>query len=156
MKSWDKDRRDFLKLLASLPVMYVFGCEAGSSPPAGEAPPADADESLRKLIRLLGPWDDREMADDFIRRFLGAESAVAPYLPDRGASLQRLAARLPGGGAPLAAVNLDGMPEGERELLLELTRQLYSFIETRFFVSKEPPWGECQSNDRLRYTRAPK
>lgn len=155
MKGWEQDRRDFLKLLAALPVVYVFGCEAGEAPPAGRAQLPGADDSLRKLIRLLGPWDDARRADDFVRRFLGAESAVGPYLPDRGLSIQRLAGRFPDSAAPLDTVSLGEIPEPERELLLELTRQLYSFIEVRFLISKEPPWGECQPRDPLRYTRAP-
>ena len=155
MKSWEKDRRDFLKLLASLPVVYVMGCETGRTPTEDELTTTGADESMRKLIRLLGPWDDRVTAEDFIRRFLGSEPAVAAYLPDRGELIQSLAGHLPDGPLPLETINLEGIPEPERELLLELTKQLYSFIEIRFLVSKEPPWGECQPQGRLRYARAP-
>jgi hypothetical protein len=51
-------------------------------------------------------------------------------------------------------VNLAMLPEEERDLLLQLTRQLYTYVEVRFFVNGEPPWGECQK-DNLRYTRIP-
>jgi hypothetical protein len=155
INGWEQDRRDFLKLLAALPVVYMIGCEAGETPPADMSQLPSAEDSLRKLIRLLGPWDDKASAEDFIRRFLGSEAAVAPYLPDKGLSIRTLARRFPDSAGPLDTVNLKEIPEPERELLLELTRQLYSFIEIRFLVSKEPPWGECQPQDRLRYTRAP-
>lgn len=155
MKSWKEDRRDFLKLLAALPVVYVLGCETGEAPPGGRTQLPSAEESLRKLIRLLGPWDDKAAAENFIERFLGSDATVAPYLPDQGVSIQALAGRFPDGVGPLDTVDLEGVPEAERELLLELARQLYSFIEIRFLVSKEPPWGECRPQDRLRYTRAP-
>ena len=154
MKSWEQDRRDFLKMLAALPVLYLAGCGPGKAP-VGKYPLQGPDESLRKLIRLLGPWKEEGAAGDFIRRFLGAEDVVAPYLADRGASIGALAARFPDTAMAADSVDLRGVPEEEKELLLELTKQLYTFIEIRFLVAGEPPWGECGPEDRLRYTRAP-
>ncbi len=148
MKNQEHERREFLRLLAALPVVLAVGCE-------GKQATLDADESLRKLIRLLGPWKDRAAAADFTRRFLGAESAVAPYLPDGGRSLQLLAARFPDDAMAVETADLTGVSEQERNVLLALTGQLYSLVEVRFLVSGEPPWGECGSGDPLRYTRAP-
>jgi diphthamide synthase subunit DPH2 len=54
----------------------------------------------------------------------------------------------------LKEIDLQDLPPEERELVIELTKQLYSFIEVRFIVSAEPPWGDCQT-DRTRHTRAP-
>jgi len=51
-------------------------------------------------------------------------------------------------------VDLNGLPPEERELLLTLVKQLYNFVEVRFLVSGEPPWGECPE-DRLHHTQAP-
>jgi hypothetical protein len=144
------ERREFIKILVALPVVYTLGCEV----PKGKAPLLSPDESLQKLIRLLGPWTDQLKADDFIRRFMGTGNTVAPYLPDKGRSLQILASRFSNESIAAEKVNLKDIPGKEKELLLELTQQLYSFIEIRFIVSKEPPWGECQS-DNLRYTRPP-
>jgi hypothetical protein len=46
------------------------------------------------------------------------------------------------------------LPADERELLVNLVSHLYSFVEVRFVVANEPPWGACQA-DRTRHTRAP-
>lgn len=154
MMDWEQDRREFLKLLASLPVVHMIGCDAQRIMP-GKAPLPGPDASLRKLIRLLGPWKEKVTADDFIRRFLGAEHTIAPYLPDGGQSIQSLAGRFPDDKMSLDTINLGEISEQERELLLQLTEQLYSFIEIRFVLSGEPPWGACQPHDHLRYTRAP-
>ena len=51
-------------------------------------------------------------------------------------------------------IDLEGVPTEERELVLQLTRDLYSLVEVRFYVSSVPPWGECLG-DRTWHTRAP-
>lgn len=144
------DRREFLKVLAALPAVYSLSCDA---------PPTDSillspDESLRKLIRLIGPWSDSLKADEFIGRFIGAEDIVATYIPDLSLTLQVLADRFPDDGISIERVEFEKIPEEEKDLLIRLTKQLYSFIEVRFLVSGEPPWGECHS-DYSRYTRSP-
>ncbi len=155
MTTLDQSRREFLKLLASLPVVYMVGCDTGTAPPAGKVELLSPEESVRKLIHLLGPWKDRTEADDFVRRFLAVEESIAPYIPDGGKSLQYLASRFPDAELPAEKIDLHALPEAERNLLLELSKQLYTFIEVRFLVSGEPPWGVCGADDPLRYTRAP-
>ncbi len=150
MHHYSLDRRDFLKLVAGLPVAYTFGCNI----PKGVAPRLSPDESLCKLIRLLGPWSDEMKADDFIKRFMDSEHTVAPYLPDSGRSIQGLASRFPAGSISIDRIDLNTIPKRERALLVHLTKQLYSFIEVRFYLSGEPPWGECHA-EYLRHTRPP-
>ena len=52
-------------------------------------------------------------------------------------------------------INLKKIPKEEHELLIVLGKQLYSFVEMRFYVSNEPSWGECQGNSMWQ-TRIPK
>lgn len=160
-KSLKIERRDFLKLLSALPVVYTFGCRGPEEEKAvieekiEEKKLIDPDASLRKLIRLVGPWKNQAQADDFLDRFMGAGHAVAPYLPDKGISIQALASRFPDNTTALQRIDFQNIPDKERELLFELTRQLYSFVEVRFLVADEQPWGECLP-DNLQYTRPPK
>lgn len=79
---------------------------------------------------------------------------MAPYLIDKGKTLQVLASRLPNDLSAMEKIDLSEFPEKEREVLIQLTQQLYSFIEVRFLVTDEPPWGDC-AYDVLRYTRPP-
>jgi hypothetical protein len=52
-------------------------------------------------------------------------------------------------------IGLGNIPNEEQEILLNLTKQLYSFVEVRFYVSNEPPWGQCQDSSKW-HTRIPK
>ncbi|MHC4694343.1 MAG: hypothetical protein ACYS67_16510, partial [Planctomycetota bacterium] len=106
------------------------------------------EESLKQLILLLGPWPEteKEKADNFINRFLNAEHVVTAYFPGSGRLVQDLARRFPSGAVAAKQIDLGNLSAKERELLIKLTKQLYSFIEIRFHVSGEPPWGECQPN----------
>jgi hypothetical protein len=155
MKNWHPERRELLRLLASLPVGLAVGSDLEQEA-AAEAALTSAEESLAALIRLLGPWPDseRRVAERFARRFLEAPHAVAPYLPDAAEVGQSLARRFRGEPSALKEVDLRELPDAERELLLRLVKQLYSFIEVRFLVAGDPPYGECQS-DRMLHTRAP-
>ena len=65
-----------------------------------------------------------------------------------------LAARFPAEAFSVHDIDLEDLPPGERELLVNLTQYLYSLVEVRFHVAGEPPWGECPE-DRLRHTLAP-
>jgi hypothetical protein len=149
-------RRTILRFLFSLPLALFLGCRPKAHPSIAEGPAPTPEEALRRLILLVGPWDEgqREQAEDFARRFLAAGSAVSPYLPASAATVQSLAGRFPAGTLAVGEIDLAALPEEERDLLLQLTRQLYTYVEIRFLVNGEPPWGECQ-RDNLRYTRAP-
>ncbi len=148
------NRRQFLnvgsKLVLTFPVAYAFGCASEKTLLL------NPEDSLKKLILLLGPWPaaEKQKAEDFARRFLKAKHAVEPYLPGSGTSIQSLARRFPAETMAIREINLGQLPTKERELLVGLTQQLYSFVEVRFDVANEPPWGHCQG-DRLWHTRAP-
>ncbi|MEE9122222.1 MAG: hypothetical protein V3U56_13205 [Syntrophobacteria bacterium] len=154
MRDYKLNRRKFLGFLVSLPIslptLSTFGYVSRRL--------LSPEESLRKMILLLGPWSatEREKAEDFARRFMKARHAFGPYLPESRKLVQGLASRFPAGTATIKKIDLRKLPPEEQELLMNLTKQLYSFIELRFLVSNEPPWGACQTDDRLRYTRAPK
>ena len=51
-------------------------------------------------------------------------------------------------------IDLDKIPIEEQEILINLSKQLYSFVEIRFYVSNEPPWGQCQGDSKW-HTRIP-
>lgn len=149
-------RRTVLRFLLTLPLALLFGCKPKVRTTAAEAPAPSPEEALRRLVLLVGPWGERqrELAEDFARRFLTAENAVSPYLPTSASTVQSLARRFPAGAMAVDEINLAKLPEKERELLLQLSRQIYIYVEVRFFVNGEPPWGECLE-DHLAYTRTP-
>ena len=156
MKNWEISRGQFLRFLASLPLFSAIGLDSKFFKYAVSAEPRTPEESLKKLIFLFGPWSekDRKEAEDFADRFLAAKHAVAPYLPGSNEWVQSLANRFPADTVAVNEINLRDLPAKERELLIGLINQLYSFIEVRFIVSKEPPWGECLG-DLTRHTLAP-
>lgn len=153
-KNTNLNRREFLnvgsKLVLTLPVAYAFGCASEKTLLL------NPEDSLKKLILLLGPWPaaEKSKADDFANRFLKAKPATAPYLPESGKLVQNLAKRFPAESMAINQINLQNLPIKEKELLVNLTKQLYSYVEVRFDVANEPPWGHCQG-DRLWHTRAP-
>lgn len=148
------NRRQFLnlgsKFLISLPVACAIGCVSKKTPILN---PKD---SLKKLILLLGPWpnSEKQKAEDFVRRFLKAKHAVEPYLPESGQLVQSLASRFSAETMAIGEINLQNLPVEERELLIKLTQQLYTFVEVRFDAINEPPWGHCQGNVKW-HTRTP-
>ncbi len=156
MKDYDPKRRQFLRFLISLPMGFSIGWNLDWHRSAVHARPINPEESLIKLIHLLGPWPvtDKEQADDFARRFLKAKHAVGNYLPGSSELVQSLASRFPANTVAMGELNLRNLPTKEQELLIKLVKQLYDFIEVRFYVAKEPPWGECQL-DSTGYTQAP-
>ena len=157
MKASETGRRQFLRLLISLPMTFGIGCDSELAKASVQAAPLSPEESLKKLIRLLGPWSapDKEKAEVFAARFVESKHAVAPYLPGSSELVQSLASRFPAQIMAVKEIDLRNVPAKERELLVQLAAQLYSLIEVRFIASDEPPWGSCQS-DTMRYTRAPK
>lgn len=152
----DLERRELLKILVNLPLGLAVGCKLGGPESAGSAPAATSVEPLSRLIQVLGPWPEteRRAAERFAERFLAAPHLVGPFLPDSGELAQRLAARFPAEAFGVAEIDLEDVPADERELLLNLTRQIYSLVEVRFDIAGEPPWGECPA-DRRRHTLAP-
>ena len=150
-------RRTVLRFLLALPLTLLFGCKTTVLTSGTEVLMPSPEEALRRLILLVGPWDERQgaQAEDFSRRFLAADHTVSSYLPGSSALVQSLANRFPGDAMAVHEIYLAALPKDERELLLQLSRQIYTYVEVRFFVAGEPPWGECQG-DRLGYTRAPK
>lgn len=155
-RDFDLERRELLRLLVTLPVGLTVGCKLGGPESAAISSVVSPEESLSRLIQVLGPWPEaeRRAAERFAERFLAAPHAVAPFLPDSGELLQSLAARFPTEALSVEEIDLEEMPPEKRELLQNLARQLYSLVEVRFHVAGEPPWGECPE-DRLRHTLAP-
>lgn len=156
MKRHEIERRELLRLLASLPIGLAIGCETGGPIAPARVAALGPRDSLKKLILLLGPWSeaDRDAGDDFVRRFLAAESLAGPYLTGSAEVLRSLASRFPDETMAVGEVDLASLPPEERDLLVSLAKQLYSFVEIRFLLSGDPPYGQCQG-DPLRHTRAP-
>ncbi len=156
MNKYDARRRKLLKLVISVPLGFAFGCKPTQAGPAAEQPLLGPEESLEKLILLLGPWSatDRERGEDFARRFIGASHTGGLYLPGSSALVQSLASRFSNDAMAIREINIRNLPGEEQALLMQLVSQIYSLIEVRFLASNDPPWGVCQL-DRLRHTRAP-
>lgn len=152
----DQQRRELLKLFMTLPVGLTVACKAGAPEAVDPSDFLSPEESLGKLIRLLGPWSegDEQAAGRFTERFLAAPHATGALLPDSAEGLQSLAARFPSEAIGLHEIDLDSLPPEEQELLLNLVKQLYSLVEVRFQIAGEPQWGLCPE-DRLLHTRAP-
>ena len=149
-------RRELIKLLISLPIGIAVGCDSEQQESAIHTPLLNPEESLKKLTLLFGPWSatHKRTAERFANRFLKAQHAVSPYLPESSELVQRLASRFPAEAIALREINVRNLPAKERELFLKLVGQLYSFIEVRFLVCNEPQYGSCQT-DRMMHTRAP-
>ncbi len=148
MTGSDWKRREFVKVMMSLPLGYALGCGV-------ESREAERD-SLGKLVLALGPWPDgdRERAEEFVKRFLAAEQLVGLYLPESGVVIQSLARRFPAGAMSVRELDLAVLSAEEREFAVLLVQQLYSLIEVRFDIANEPRWGQCLG-DRTRYTQSP-
>ena len=148
MSGSDWKRREFIKVLMSLPLGYAVGCavESGTTP----------QESLGKLVLALGPWSDgdRERAEEFAARFVAAEHLVGLYLPESRGAIESLARRFADGALAVGELDLAALSTEEREFAVPFVKQLYSLIEVRFDISNEPRWGECLG-ERTRYTQAP-
>ncbi len=152
MSDWD--RREFLKLLSSLPIVIAIGCGSESEKAAIKGPLLSPEESLKKLIRILGPWSTQEEAEDFADRFVNSAHAATMNLPESGEAIQTLAARFSNDVLAAKKIGLGNLPAPEKDLLLSLVKQIYSFTEVRFVVCQEPQAGQCQG-DISWYTRAP-
>ncbi len=148
------NRRQFInlgsKIVLTLPLVSTIGCGLGKSYSLN---PKD---SLKKLILLLGPWSTAEKlkADDFVKRFFKVKHNVEPYIPAASKIIKSLAGRFSSETKAIDKINLKSLPHEEQELLMTLTKQLYSFTEVRFQAANTPPWGHCQG-DPMWHTRAP-
>jgi len=107
---------------------------------------------------LLGPWTaaDKEEAEDFASRFLKSKYNVGAYLPQSSKLIQNLASHFPEQTIAAKEIDLRKLPSREKGLLLKLVRQLYSFVEVRFYVSNQSPWGDCLGDGTWWHTQAPK
>ena len=151
MNEYDAKRRQLLKFLLLAPLGLSVSCGKGGY----EAHALSPEESLKKLILVLGPWSatERGEAEDFAGRFLASEVASGPYLPDSAELVQSLARRFPD-TVSVSEIKLGKLPPEEREMLLNLAKQIYSLTETRFMMTGQPPVGECQE-DATMHTRRP-
>ncbi len=129
------------KILAFIPFADVIGCISDTDSILSP------EDSLKRLIYIFGPWaiDDILIAEDFVRRFLKTDFANQ-YLPDSVALVQTLSKQISNETTVVKEIDLDKIPKDEKETLINLSKQLYSFVEVRFYVSNEPSWGKCQGN----------
>lgn len=137
-------RRKFLKLgskvVLSLPLISVVGCDLDNTSLL------NPHDSLKKMIFIIGPWSESEkqIADNFVQRFFKAKHTISPYLPQHKKIIQKLANRFSSDTMSIEDINLQELTSTEKELLLTLVKHIYNFVEVRFYVAKEPPWGQCQ------------
>lgn len=138
------------RLLAFLPFAGVISCISETDSIQG------AEESLKRLIYIVGPWtlDDQSIAEDFAKRFLATDYANQ-YLPKSVHLIQSLSKQISKETTAVKEIDLGNIPLEEQEFLVTLAKQIYSFVEVRFYVSNEPPWGHCQGNSKW-HTRIPK
>jgi hypothetical protein len=113
-------RREFVKVLLSLPLGYAVGCtlESGTT----------VQDSLGKLVIALGPWSEgeREQADEFVGRFLAAEHLVGLYVPESNGLIRSLAGHFPDGAMSVGELDLASFSAEEHAFALQLVEQLYS------------------------------
>ncbi len=152
MSEFDAGRRQLLQFLLFAPVGLSLSCGKG----VYETRTLSPEESLKKLILVLGPWPatERGEGEEFAGRFLASKVASGPYLPDSAELVQSLAGRFPDGTVSATEIRLGKLPPEEREMLLSLAKQIYSLTETRFMMTGQPPVGECQG-DATMHTRRP-
>lgn len=136
------------KLLAFIPLAGVVSCVGESK--------LSAEESLKRLVYIIGPWsiEDQSLAEDFANRFLATDYAK-DYLPGSINLIQSLSKQISKETTKVKEIDLGKLPLEEQDLIKTLSKQLYSFVEVRFYVSNEPPWGECQGDPKW-HTRIPK
>ena len=150
----DITRRRFViqgsKLIAFLPFMTAAGCLPDKKINLS------SEDSLKRLIYIIGPWtiDDNLIAKDFAKRFLKTNFAKQ-YLSKSVSLIESLSRQFDKETIAVKEIHLIEIPETQKKMLLNLSKQLYSFVEIRFYASNEPTWGECQGNS-IWHTRIPK
>jgi len=146
-------RRSFVikssRALAFLPIAGTVGCFSNTDSKL------NSEDALKRLIYIVGPWTvaDKLIAENFAERFLKAGHSD-PYLPKSVNLIQSLLKEISEVTFADKEISLDNIPEEEQEALLNLTKQIYSFVEVRFYVSNEPTWGQCQENS-IWHTKIP-
>lgn len=138
------------RLLAFIPLTGVIGCISN------DKLKLSPEESLKRLIYIFGPWtlEDHSIAEDFAKRFL-ATNYANEYLPKSVNLIEGLHKQISEKTSSVKEIDLGKIPVEEQELLITLTKQLYSFVEVRFYVSNELSWGVCQGDPKW-HTRIPK
>jgi len=141
----DITRRKFViqssKLLAFIPFAGVIGCISDVDSKLSH------EDSLKRLIYIVGPWtlEDHLIAEDFIKRFLKT-SYADQYLPKSVTLIQSLSKQISKETFAMKEIDLDNISKDEKEILINLSKQIYSFVEVRFYISNEPDWGQRQGN----------
>lgn len=149
----DAARRRLLKALSALPLGWAVG-SAGAKDPAGDL--AVLAQAVHRLIARLGPFlaGQAELIDGLAARFIESP-AGGRLVTEGGVELVASAARaLPQGEGQLAKLELGVFDEPARAWTLAFVRQLYSLLEVRNRVARQPVFGECLG-DGAEYTRAP-
>jgi len=138
------------KLLAFMPFVGVTGCISDKDSTLS------SEDSLKSLIYILGPWsiEDNLTAEDFARRFLKTDYADQ-YLSKSNKLIQSLSKHFSEKMMSVKEIDLNKMTKEEQEILMDLLKQLYNFVEVRLYALKVPPWGHC-IGDPLWHTRIPK
>jgi len=140
-------RRQFViqssRLLAFIPLAELSACISDNE---SKLSPED---SLKKLIYIVGPWpiEDQSIAEDFAKRFIKSNHADQ-YLQESVDLIKSLMKQISKESIAVNEIKLDNIPEEQQRLLITLTKHIYSFVEVRFYVSNEPPWGLCQGNPK--------
>ena len=148
------ERREFLAYgMSSLVFIPLTGIAACSS---GKAPVRSPEESLKKLILILGPWKkaDKAFAEDYMQGFMQTESVLGKYLPASGKIIQDLARHFDDENPETAEIRLDRLSSDERAVLLDLTKEIYNFVDVQLYAAHMPAWGQC-IGDPLWHTKAP-
>ncbi len=150
------NRRKFIGAVASLAAAAPFFRKPDLFAAVTKEPSPTPEESLRRLVLVLGPWKrkERKKAEEFAARFVRSKHNSAQYLSGSKEQLVSLAKHFPDDAIAVEKVELDGLPAKEKELLLGLTGQIYSLVEVRFGLIGEPPQGSCLP-DRMVYTKKP-
>jgi len=147
-------RRRFIdqstKLLAFIPLVNVIACISDNDSVLSP------EDSLKKLIFIIGPWtiEDKPIAEDFAKRFLKT-AHIDQYLPNSEKLVQGLAKQFSNETLAIKDIDLKKLSESEQKLLIDLSQQIHSFLEVRFYISNEPLSGECQGDPKW-HTQIPK
>lgn len=137
------------RIIAFIPLAGIISCKLDTSAVL------TAEECFKRLICMLGPWDieQQALAEDFAERYLKSNHAQK-YLPKAVKLVESLSNHILEEAMDVDEIDLDNIPEEEQETLLNLTKELYSFVEIRFYVAKEQPWGQCQGDSKW-HTKIP-
>ena len=89
-----------------------------------EANKLSAEESLKRLIYIVGPWtlEDHSIAEDFTNRFLITDFAKE-YLPKSVDLLQSLSKQIAKESAEVKEIDLGKLPLEEQDLIMTLSKR---------------------------------